>query len=89
MIFGKLSSVFATNNDVITLPRSLNIDIWQHLRTLDDEFKLYFLQLNGNKFGLLRNPFRLPAEKVPDEHKDECLELRRDSRAKVSLMKNL
>lgn len=89
MIFEKLPSVVATNNDVISLPQSLNTDILQHLRALDDELKLYFLEFNGNKFDLLPNPFRLPAEKVLDEYQDECLELRRDSRAKVSLMKNL
>lgn len=65
-MFEELSLVFATHYDV-TFIQSLNIEILLHLSALADSFERYFLNLNGDKLDLLRNPFRLRAEKVPDE----------------------
>lgn len=66
-IFEELSSVFVTNNDDKTLTVSLNTEIVQHLTALQNEFEGYFAELNGNVLDLVRNPFRLLVEKVPDE----------------------
>ncbi|KAF0748418.1 protein FAM200A-like, partial [Aphis craccivora] len=50
--------------------------------TLEDEFERYFPEINGDELDLVRNPFRLQVEKIPDEYQDEFLELKMDSSAK-------
>lgn len=52
-MFEQFFSVFSINNDIVTLPRSLNVGILQNLRTLVDEFERYFLELNGDKLKLV------------------------------------
>lgn len=59
----ELSSVFATNNDDVSLHQSLYTRISQHLRALNDKFERLFLDRNRDNLDLVRNPFRLPTEK--------------------------
>lgn len=65
-MFEKFSLVFTTHYDV-TFIQSLNVEILPHLSALADSIERYFLKLNRDKLDLLRHPFRLRAEKVPDE----------------------
>lgn len=37
-MFEELSSIFATVNDIVTLPQRLNTDISLHLSALEDKF---------------------------------------------------
>lgn len=81
-MFEELSSLFTTDNDDETVPESIRTEIVQHLTALEDEFERYFPEINGDELDLVRNPFRLQVEKIPDEYQDEFLELKMDSSAK-------
>lgn len=81
-MFEELSSLFTTVNDDETIPESIRTEIVQHLTALKDEFERYFPEINGDKLDLVRNPFRLQVEKIPDEYLDKFLELKTDSSAK-------
>lgn len=65
-------STFVTNNDIISLPQSLNTKMLLHLYALENEFERYFLE-HKDKLNLVQNPFRLPAEKTLDEYYDQFL----------------
>jgi len=56
--------------------------IVRHITALEDEFEQYFPEINGDELDLVRNPFRLQVEKIPNEYQDEFLELKTDSSAK-------
>ena len=56
--------------------------ILQHLEALESEFIKYFSEIDNDELGLIRNPFILPVEKVPDSLRDEFLELKADSCAR-------
>jgi len=81
-MFKELSSLFTTDNDDEIVPESIRTEIVQHLTALEDEFERYFPKINGDELDLVRNPFRLQVEKIPDEYQDEFLELKTDSSAK-------
>ena len=51
----------------------------QRLTALENEFNQYFTELSDDVLDLLRNPFKLSVEKVPDHCQDEFLELKTDS----------
>lgn len=81
-MFEELSQVFTTNNDIKTLPLTLDTEILQHLTALEDKFDHYSLDLHGDELDLVTYQFRLPTEKFPDEYQDEFLELKEDSSEK-------
>ena len=56
--------------------------ILQHLEALESEFIKYFPEVDNDELGLIRNPFILPVEKVPDSLQDKFLELKDDSCAR-------
>lgn len=64
------------------LPQLAKNEILQHLTALKNEFSRYFPELGDDEFDLVRNPFKLPVERVPDDCQDEFLELKTDSEAR-------
>lgn len=81
-MFEELSSIFTTDSATSMLPDELKNEIFQHLTALENEFVRYFPELNENDLDLVRNPFKLSVEKVPDDYQDEFLELQSDSSAR-------
>ncbi|XP_042213890.1 zinc finger BED domain-containing protein 5-like, partial [Homarus americanus] len=54
--------------------------------TLENEFSRYFPELSDDELHLVRNPFKLSVEKVPDDCQDEFLELKTDSGARAHMV---
>uniref|UniRef100_A0A0L8HAD3 HAT C-terminal dimerisation domain-containing protein n=1 Tax=Octopus bimaculoides TaxID=37653 RepID=A0A0L8HAD3_OCTBM len=81
-MFETLRSVLVVDGEDQVLPQFSKIEILQHLTALENEFKRYFPELNDGKLDLVRNPFKLSVEKVPDDCQDEFLELKTDSGAR-------
>ena len=50
--------------------------ILQHLEALESDFIKYFPEVDNDELGLIRNPFILPVEKVPDSLQDKFLKLK-------------
>ena len=46
---------------------------------LENEFSRYFPEPSDDELDLVRNPFKLPVDKVPDHCQDEFLEQKTDS----------
>jgi len=52
----------------------------QHFKT--NEFERYFPETSDEDLDFVRNPFKFPVEKLPDECQDKFLELIDDSSAR-------
>lgn len=52
-MFEELLSIFTTDNDVITLPLSLNTKILLNLNVLMNKLDHFFLELNGDKLNMI------------------------------------
>lgn len=81
-MFDKLSAVLVSGEDDQVLSECARNEILQHLTALESEFSKYFPELSDEELDLVRNPFRLSVEKVPDDCQDEFLELKADSGAR-------
>ena len=81
-MFEELSSILKVDDEEHVLPSLEKELILQHLEALESEFIKYFPEIDNDELGLIRNPFILPVEKVPDSLQDEFLELKADSCAR-------
>jgi len=81
-MFEKLSSILVAGGEDQVLPEFAKNEILQHLTALENEFSRYFPELSDEELDLVRNPFKLSVEKVPDDCQDEFLELKTDSGAR-------
>ncbi|XP_068205248.1 protein FAM200A-like [Palaemon carinicauda] len=50
----------------------------RHLTARENEFKRYFPELSDDESDLVRKPFKLSVEKVPEDCQDEILHLKTD-----------
>ncbi|XP_068237352.1 zinc finger BED domain-containing protein 5-like [Palaemon carinicauda] len=50
----------------------------RHLTARENEFKRYFPEPSDDESDLVRNPFKLSVEKVPEDCQDEILHLKTD-----------
>ena len=78
-MFEKLTSILDVCGEDKVLPQFAKNEILQHLTALENEFSRYFPELSDDELDLVRNPFKLSVEKVPDHCQDEFLELKTDS----------
>ena len=81
-MFEESSSILKVDDEehmLLNLEKEL---ILQHMEALESEFIKYFPEIDNNELGLIRNPFILPVEKVPDSLQDEFLKLKADSCAR-------
>ena len=71
-----------------TLFADLQVDIAAHLKSLEDEFKNYFPDLDCGEEAFVRNPFTpgLDITVIADDIQDELLELRHDSSARDTFL---
>jgi len=60
------------------MPGSLQENIIAHLTALE-ELKHYFPEACDKELNLVRNPFKCSVNSIPDEHKDELIDLQNDS----------
>ena len=81
-VFKKLSSFLKVDDEEHVLPALEKELILQHLEVLESEYTRYFPDIGDDEFGLIRNPFMLAVEKVPDSFQDEFLELKADACAR-------
>ena len=81
-MFEELSSVLKVDDEEHVLPDLEKELILQHLVVLESELIRYFPDIYDDELGLIRNPFILPVEKVPDSFQDEFLKLKSDSCAR-------
>ena len=81
-MFEELSSALKVDEEEHVLPDLEKELILQHLVELESEFIRYFPDIDDDELALVRNPFILPVEKVPDDFQDEFLELKADSCAR-------
>ena len=81
-MFEELSSALKVDEEEHVLPDLEKELILQHLVELESEFIRYFPDIDDDELALIRNPFILPVEKVPDDFQDEFLELKADSCAR-------
>ena len=78
-MFEKLTSILDNYGEDKVLPQFAKNEILLHLTALENEFSKYFPELSDDEFDLVRNPFKLSVERVPDDLQDEFLELKTDS----------
>ena len=81
-MFKELSSILKVDDKEHVLPNLEKELFLHHLEALDSEFIKYFPEIDNDELGLIRNPFILPIEKVPDSLQDEFLELKANSCAR-------
>ena len=85
---GNFSSFLALNECVEEmengLPDAIAEEIKQHLESLDEEFQHYFQDISNenNQSRLVRNPFQINVDDVPNMWQEEFLEFQNDSAAK-------
>ena len=66
-------------SDISEINNELKINVVQHFKELESEFKHYFPEVNGDDLTLARNPFQLSLENVEDELQDQLIDLKNDS----------
>ena len=81
-MYEKLSSILDVCSDDKELAQFTNISILLHLTALENKFDRYFPDLSDDDWNLVRNPFKLSAEQVPDHCLDESLEQENHSRVR-------
>ena len=84
-MFSNLSQLL---NPEEPLSPDLQPDNVAHLKSIEDEFKNYFPDLNCSEEAFVTNPFSsgLDITVIADEILDELLELRHDSSARVMFL---
>ena len=65
-MFKELSSILKVDDEERVLPDSKKELILQHFKALESEFIKYFPDIDDDDLGLIRNPFILPVEKIPN-----------------------
>ena len=86
-MFEKLDIVLDNRGN--KMPEKIKEDISKHLSALQNEFEKYFAETSDQDLDFVRNPFKFPVEKLPDECQDEFLELINDSSARQEYEKLL
>ena len=87
-MFEELSSILKVDDEEHVLPNLEKELILQHLEAQESEFIKYFSEIDKNELGLIRNPFILPVEKIPDSLQDEFLNSKLIFAQEIYLMKN-
>ena len=82
---GKLDQ-FHTLNELTSEKIVLDVEkkevILEHLRALQKEFLSYFQDLKDRDFKIVRNPFKMNFNSIPETEQEEFVELINDSNAK-------
>ena len=82
---GKLDQ-FHTLNELTSEKIVLDVEtkevILEHLRALQKEFLSYFQDLKDRDFKIVRNPFKVNFNSIPETEQEEFIELINDSNAK-------
>lgn len=85
--FGNITS-FQRLNEIVDekpLAEEMQQDIKEHWSILQEEFRHYFHDIDASEnvqLKLARNPFRSPEDDLPDDIKEEFLELINNTAAK-------
>ena len=67
----KVSSILDVCGEDKVFPQFTKNDILQHLTALENEFSRYFPEFSDDVLDLIRNPFKLSIENIPDHSQDE------------------